>query len=142
MLLAMLKMFSLLHEITFLVLLWSFWTYSWFIFQKLSPKECNHTPAVEKQNIVFYHRVKSVRIRSFSGPYFSAFGPEKLGIRTLLTQCIVFWYYFLNSFVHVFWLWTQYTWTPWTYESAIEHKLEHTVLSQLETKNRVFRKLL
>ena len=51
-----------------------------------------------------FHCVKSVRIRSFSGPYFPAFGlntpylsvfspntgkyrPEKLRIRTLFTQC-------------------------------------------------------
>ena len=32
------------------------------------------------------HCVKSLCIRSFSGPYFLAFGPEKLPIRTLFTQ--------------------------------------------------------
>ena len=32
------------------------------------------------------HCVKSVRIRSFPGPYFSAFRPEKLRIQTLFTQ--------------------------------------------------------
>ena len=31
--------------------------------------------------------VKSVHIRSFSGPYFPAFGLEKFRIRTLFTQC-------------------------------------------------------
>ena len=34
-----------------------------------------------------YHCMKSVRIRSFSGPYFAAFGLEKLLTRTLITQC-------------------------------------------------------
>ena len=39
------------------------------------------------------HCVKSVRIRSFSGPYFPGknagkYGTEKLRIRTLFTQCI------------------------------------------------------
>ena len=41
-----------------------------------------------------YHCVKSVRIRSYSGLYFPTFelntgkyGPEKLRIRTLFTQC-------------------------------------------------------
>ena len=34
------------------------------------------------------HCVKSVRIRSFSGLYFPAFGPEKLWIQTLFTQWI------------------------------------------------------
>ena len=34
------------------------------------------------------HCVKSARIRSFSGPYFPAFGQEKLRIRTLFTQCL------------------------------------------------------
>ena len=34
-----------------------------------------------------FHCVKSVRIWSFSGPYFPAFRPEKLQIRTLFRQC-------------------------------------------------------
>ena len=65
--------------------------------------------AILHKKINLNHCVKSVRIRSFSGPYFSAFGlntdryevslriqskcgktgkygPEKLGIRTLFTQ--------------------------------------------------------
>ena len=33
------------------------------------------------------HCVKSVRILSFSGPFFPAFGPEKPRIWTLFTQC-------------------------------------------------------
>ena len=38
-------------------------------------------------NLVLTHCVKSVRIRSFSGPYFPAKeGPEKLRIRTLFTE--------------------------------------------------------
>ena len=48
-----------------------------------------------------FHCVKSVYIRNFSGPYFPAFGlnterpnagkygPEKLRIRTLFTQCLI-----------------------------------------------------
>ena len=35
-----------------------------------------------------HHCVKSVRIWSFSCPYFPALRPEKLRIRTLFTQCI------------------------------------------------------
>ena len=35
-----------------------------------------------------FHRAKSVRIQSFSGMYFSAFGPEKLQIRTPFAQCL------------------------------------------------------
>ena len=31
--------------------------------------------------------VKSIGIWSFSGPYFPAFGPEKLRVRTYFTQC-------------------------------------------------------
>ena len=38
------------------------------------------------------HCVKSVRIRSFSGPYFPVFGPEQLRIRTLFTQCMLVFY--------------------------------------------------
>ena len=34
-----------------------------------------------------YYCVKSVRIWSFSGPYFPTFGPEKLRIQILFTQC-------------------------------------------------------
>ena len=34
-----------------------------------------------------YHCVKTVFIRSFSGAYFPALGPEKLRIRTFFTQC-------------------------------------------------------
>ena len=37
-----------------------------------------------------FHSVKSFRIRGFSGAYFPAFGPEKLWIRTLFTQCCLF----------------------------------------------------
>ena len=33
------------------------------------------------------HCVKSVRIRSFSGPYFPALGSEKLRIQALSTEC-------------------------------------------------------
>ena len=47
--------------------------------------------------VIYWHCIKSVLIRSFSGPYFLAFspiagkyGPEKLQIRTLFTQCITF----------------------------------------------------
>ena len=47
----------------------------------------------KKVNSVDEHHVKSVRIQSFSGPYFPAFelnmrkqGPEKLQIRILFTQ--------------------------------------------------------
>ena len=36
---------------------------------------------------VIQHCVKSICIQSFSGPYFPAFGPEKLRIRTFFTQC-------------------------------------------------------
>ena len=36
-----------------------------------------------------YHFVKSVQIRSFSGPYFPVFGPKKLRIWTLSTQCVL-----------------------------------------------------
>ena len=32
------------------------------------------------------HYMKTDRIRSNAGPYFPAFGPEKLRIRTLFTQ--------------------------------------------------------
>ena len=39
------------------------------------------------ETLGLYYCVKSVRIRSFSGPYFPAFGLEKLRIRTLFTQC-------------------------------------------------------
>ena len=43
---------------------------------------------LEKQNKTkTWHCVKSVRIWSFSGPYFPAFGPEKLGIQTVFAQC-------------------------------------------------------
>ena len=45
-------------------------------------------------NLKYYHCLKSVHIRSFSGPYFPPFGlntgkygPEKLQIRTRFTQC-------------------------------------------------------
>ena len=34
--------------------------------------------------------MKNLHIRSFSGPYFPAFGPENLWIRTLFTQCLQF----------------------------------------------------
>ena len=34
-----------------------------------------------------YHCVKTVFIRSFSGAYFPALGPDKLRIRTFFTQC-------------------------------------------------------
>ena len=33
--------------------------------------------------------MKSVRIWSFSGPYFPEYGPEKLRIRTLFMQCFI-----------------------------------------------------
>ena len=35
------------------------------------------------------HCAKSFRIRSFSGPYFLTFGPEKIRIRTLFTQGVL-----------------------------------------------------
>ena len=50
---------------------------------------------MHSQNVNFGHCVKSVRIWSFSGLYFAAFGlnterygPEKLRIRTLFTQWV------------------------------------------------------
>ena len=39
--------------------------------------------------MIDYHYVKSVGIRSFSGPNSGKYGPEKIRIRTLFTQCIV-----------------------------------------------------
>ena len=56
-------------------------------------------PMSSKQSLTFkthWHCVKSVCIRSFSGPHFPAtvfsqnagkYGPEKLRIRILFTQC-------------------------------------------------------
>ena len=51
------------------------------------------------------HCVKSIHIRSFSGPYFSVFGlntgkygPEKLRIWTILTQCRL---NSLDTFLHL-----------------------------------------
>ena len=38
-------------------------------------------------DFISLHCVKSARIRSFPGPNFLAFGPERLRIRTLFTQC-------------------------------------------------------
>ena len=35
----------------------------------------------------FLHCIKSVSIRSYSGPYFPTFWPEQLRIRTLFTKC-------------------------------------------------------
>ena len=44
--------------------------------------------AMETSNFLrVWHCVKSVCIRSYSGPYFPAFRPEQLRIRTLFTQC-------------------------------------------------------
>ena len=43
-----------------------------------------------KRMLSFYwawHCVKSVRIPSYSGPHFPAFGPEQHRVRTLFTQC-------------------------------------------------------
>ena len=57
--------------------------------------------SISKKLINSHDWVKSIRIRSFSGPYFPALGlsvftpnagkyrPEKLRIKTLFTQCIV-----------------------------------------------------
>ena len=51
-------------------------------------------PVFENLVLLRVHCVKIVRIRSFSGPHFPAFspnagkyGPEKLRIQTLFTQC-------------------------------------------------------
>ena len=43
-------------------------------------------------NLSGHHCAKSVGIRSYSGPHFSAFGPEQLRIPTLFTQ----WSFILN----------------------------------------------
>ena len=44
------------------------------------------------------HCVKSVCIQSFSGPYFPAFGQEKLRTRILFTQCEIPCYFSLLHF--------------------------------------------
>ena len=43
---------------------------------------------VWRSTCISCHWMKSLRTRSFSDPYFSAFGLAKLRIRTLFTQCV------------------------------------------------------
>ena len=52
-------------------------------------------------------RVKSVCIRSISGPYFPAFGPEKLRIRTLFKQYRMPLNYSRKNFMHHYFVFFQ-----------------------------------
>ena len=80
-----------------------------------------YTPSLSSINNEIYYWMKSVRIRSFSGPHFPAFGlnterygvslslfipnegkygPEKLQIQTLFMHCILIEYLFKAAIVH------------------------------------------